>query len=355
MRCKAISSICSKSRWVTSGTLFDEPKIERILGYYLIINHPTFPRTLPLATELIMSNKFKGTKETLVLRKVNNAFIKPKINEFTISNNLTEDEEKVYMSMKLVLKNFQDKMKLAKASGQIDQARKYSSYLLALLIYLRQCVVSPMLPISKIFLDMTDLKNKSELSNIVCEEIKKCKLDKYLNDPKNIMSSRIKKVIETVNSRKNDKIVIFTCFRTCLDVIKHFLPKDRNVYTITGSDSITKRGETIEKFGKKNDDIIILTYDIGSEGINLQAGNTLLLIDFYWNNGKTQQSIGRLLRMGQKAKEINIYYFTSNTAIEKAIFEKQNQKFVVLDEMFTGQIKSKINRIKVDDIIKMIT
>ena len=169
------------------------------------------------------------------------------------------------------------------------------------------------------------------------------------------MSSRIKKVIEVVNSRKNEKIVIFTCFRSCLDVIKHFLPKDRNVYTISGSDSIAKRAETIEQFGKKNGDIIILTYNIGAEGLNLQVGNTVLLVDFFWNNGKTQQAVGRIYRMGNKANEINIYYFTSNTAIEKAVFEKQNQKLVILDEMFTGQIKSKINRIKVDYVIKMIT
>lgn len=355
MRCKAIASICSKNRWVTSATLFDEPKIERILGYYLIINHLTFPRTLPLAKELVMSNKFKGTKETLVIRKVNNAFIKPKVNEYTINNELTEDEEKVYMSMKVVLKNFQEKVKAAKIAHRNEDARRYSSYLLAMLIYLRQCVVSPMLPISKVFLDMIDLKNKSELCTIVSQEIKKCNLQDYLNDPKNILSSRIKKVIEVVNSRKNEKIVIFTCFRSCLDVIKHFLPKDRNVYSISSSDSIQKRGETIEQFGKKNGDIIILTFEIGAEGLNLQAGNTLLLVDFYWNNGKTQQACGRIIRAGQQAKEVNIYYFTSNTAIEKAIFEKQNQKLVILDEMFTGQIKSKITRIKTDDVIKMIT
>jgi len=359
IKCRAIASLHCKTRWVTSGTLFDEPKIERILGYYLIINHPTFPRDLPSVKNLVNSDKFKGTKETLVLRKENKNFIKPKINEFVISNNLTVDEEKVYMSMKKILALFNEKVIQLKLQGQNDEANKFASYLLAIIVYLRQCIVCPLLPISNIVLDISDYKNKSDLSKSLFNEIKKCDLDAYFSNPDSIYSSRIKKVIEVVNNRQSENIVIFTCFRTCLDTINYFLPKDRNVFCITSKDTLQQRNKIIEDFKKpttnEKGNIFLLTYQLGAEGLNLQTANTVLLVDFFWNNGKTQQAIGRVYRQNQMAKEVNIYYFTSNTAMEKVIFEKQNQKLIVLEELHNGQIKSKIDKIKTSEIIKIIT
>lgn len=359
IKCRAISSLHSETRWVTSGTLFDEPKIERILGYYLIINHPTFPRDLPNAKSLVNSPRFKGTKETLVLRKTNDNFIKPKINEYVINNDLTIDEEKVYMSMKKILALFNEKVTQLKLQGQNNEANKFASYLLAIIIYLRQCIVCPLLPISNIVLDISDYKNKSDLSKSLFNEIKKCDLNAYFCNPDSIYSSRIKKVIEVVNKRESENIVIFTCFRTCLDAINHFLPKNRNVFCIKSNDTLQQRNKIIEDFktpsvnGKGN--IFLLTYQLGAEGLNLQSANTVLLVDFFWNNGKTQQAIGRVYRQNQMAKEVNIYYFTSNTAMEKVIFEKQNQKLIVLQELHNGQIKSKIDKIKTSEIIKIIT
>lgn len=83
--------------------------------------------------------------------------------------------------------------------------------------------------------------------------------------------------------------------------------------------------------------------------------NTVLLVDMYWNDGKTKQSIGRILRFGQKAKEINIYYFTSNTAIEKVILQRQNEKLELLDEIANGPMTKQVSKIKVKEIINIIT
>jgi SNF2 family DNA or RNA helicase len=263
------------------------------------------------------------------------------------------------MSMKKILALFNEKVIQLKLQGQNDEANKFASYLLAIIIYLRQCIVCPLLPISNIVLDISDYKNKSDLSKSLFNEIKKCDLDAYFANPDSIYSSRIKKVIQVVNKRQSENIIIFTCFRTCLDAINHFLPKDRNVFCITSKDTLQQRNKIIEDFkvpsanGKGN--IFLLTYQLGAEGLNLQSANTVLLVDFFWNNGKTQQAIGRVYRQNQIAKEVNIYYFTSNTAMEKVIFEKQNQKLIVLQELHNGQIKSKIDKIKTSEIIKIIT
>lgn len=353
-RCKAIASLCANFRWCTSGTLFDEPKTERILGYYLLINDRSFPRNLPDTERKIKNSNFQGINESLVLRKNNESFVPPKINEYIINNTFSKDEEKVYLSMKIIMGILNERVQRLKNEGDIQGARLFSSYLLAMIIYLRQCVVSPLLPLASVAIDITDFQNKSILSTILNREFKNLELDGYLNNPDSAYSSRIKSVIKIVNKHPKENLVLFTCFRSTLCIIKSFLPKNRKVLTLTSNMNSQQRIDVINDFGVGKGNILILTYSLGSEGLNLQTSNTILLIDFYWNDGTTSQSIGRILRTGQKAKEVNIYYFTSNTAIEKAIYEKQRQKLVMLGELSTGRITSKIKRLKTDDLIKFV-
>ena len=46
-KCRALCSLYSKNRWVLSGTMFDEPKPERILGYYMLINDTGVEHNIP--------------------------------------------------------------------------------------------------------------------------------------------------------------------------------------------------------------------------------------------------------------------------------------------------------------------
>jgi superfamily II DNA or RNA helicase len=115
-----------------------------------------------------------------------------------------------------------------------------------------------------------------------------------------------------------------------------------------------ERFKLLEEFGVGKGNILLLTYDIGAEGLNLQASNTVVLLDFFWNDGKTQQAIARVLRYGQVAPVVNIYMFTGNTAIEKALFDKHDSKLTVIDELSKGQATTKISRVKIEDILNII-
>ena len=89
VKCQGIASLFAYNRWALSGTIFNEPVLERILGYYLIIDDEKFPRSLPDAKKYLSSPYFKGTTESLVLRKTNPSFIKTKINQFIVSHKLS--------------------------------------------------------------------------------------------------------------------------------------------------------------------------------------------------------------------------------------------------------------------------
>ena len=358
-KCQAICSIFSKHRWVMSGTMFNEPKTERILGYYCMINCQTFPRTLPDTEKFIRTNQFKGINQTLVYRppkQVTNKNGVVKYNQHIISHTLSEPEELLYISMNKILKIIQKKFYLYKNIQDTDNARKYSSYLLAMLGYLRQSIVCPLMVLAKCSLDMIDIEKKSELSAMIYNEFKSLGLEPYLNNVDSVKSSRMKSILEQIDKHQNDNITIFSCYRTSIDILKTYISTDRKVSSIDGSMSISRREAIINEFKIKGDkgNVLFLTYDIGAEGLNLQESNTVMLLDMYWNDGKSKQAIARVLRNGQKSDIVNIYVFTSNTGVEKAVLGKQDEKIDVINEMNIGPIKSKIKKIDVKEIIKMI-
>jgi SNF2 family DNA or RNA helicase len=357
-KCQSIGSISSDFRWVLSGTMFNEPIPERILGYYIILNDPYFPRTLPATIKFLKSSFFKGFRDTLVMRKTNPSFKEPKINKQIISHNMTIEEQTIYLSMKNIIKVISNKIRMSKVDGNVRQQRKFSSYLLAMITYLRQSIVCSLLPISNVILDMMDFQNKSELSQIINDNIQKLNLNEWMNSKNAAKSSRITKGIEIVNNHEKENVVIFFSFRTCLDLFHSFLEKNRLVYTITGSMNSSKRMSVLEEFKKPNENglgnILLLTYDIGSEGLNIQCSNTVLLMDFQWNHGKSQQAIGRVLRYGQTATDVNIYLFTSNTALEQGILEKQYSKLEILKDLLVGQQQTSIAKLSIKDILRII-
>lgn len=354
-RCQSLCSICSDNRWCLSGTMFDEPKPERILGYYVILNHPTFPRSVPAAKKAISNPRYKGLIETLVKREKNIEFIEPKINKIVISHDLSKEEIMLYMMMKETLSALQKKIKTFKSQNDKEGVKRFSSYLLVMLVYLRQSIVCPLIPISSISLDITEYKSKSELSKILHSKFTNMGLEKWLEDPNSIKSSRIKEVLKVLEKHNDEKVVIFTCFTTSVNVINHFI-KDRKVLLLTADMSIKKRGEVVEEFKneKSKNPVLFLTYELGAEGLNLQCSHTILIVDFWWNSGKTNQAVARVLRFGQMSEFVNVYFFTGNTGIEKAIFTKQQEKMTVLDELQNGPKKTVIKTIKMQDVLKLI-
>jgi len=160
-------------------------------------------------------------------------------------------------------------------------------------------------------------------------------------------------VLSKLDKHKTDRVVVFSCFRTSIVMLNHYL-QDRPVMFLSPSMNMKKRGDTIKEFEKTENGILLLTYAVGSEGLNLQCSNTAMLIDFWWNAGMTRQAIARVLRMGQEADVINIYYFTSNTGMENSLFQKQQAKLDIVNELMTGRATTKIKRLGMDEIIRLI-
>lgn len=352
--CRSIVALSAKHRYALSGTIFSEPKVEKILGYYCIINDDTFPKTIPDASASIKYRNYGGYEKSMIVRNNIVTFVKPKINEFIISHELTHEETKLYLAMKKLLLIINTEVKRFKKENDIHNARLYRGYLLIMIIYIRQSIVSPILPIANAMLNHVDNVKKSILSSKMLNLINSLDLLEWLNDSNNLVSSRINEVLKIVNKHQGEKLIIFTEYLSVVKLIRFLIPKKFNQLTISADMNLEDRKEVLQRFDDEPDNILVLTYKIGSTGLNLQTCRNMILVDLCWNAGHHTQAVARILRPGTLHRELNIYYLISNTGIENALLEKNKTKLELSEELKSSGSTKKIKTMNLEEVLKII-
>jgi SNF2 family DNA or RNA helicase len=356
-RCMAAASLSAHHRWLLSGTLFDEPKKKKLFGYYLLLNDHNAPRSYRDFVNYIKDPNYQGLQSTLVHRNKNPDFITPKVKKEIVSHPLTKVEAKIYSNIKNILKTMKAKLDEYKKRGDKINVKKFSSYIVGMIGHLRQCLICPLIPVTSMAIDVADFDQKNELSKIFMDRIGDLKLDKWLADENSIYSSRLNAVNEKLDKHTNERVIVFSCYRKILNVLADYIDEGREVFTITGSQNIEARKRVIEDYRQSKNGVLLLTYDIGANGLNLQCASTVMIMDLPWSSGVIDQSIARLLRQGQLAKIVHIYYFTANTGMENAVINLQISKKEVAEILMVGNWTrdAKIKKITSDEIVKLLT
>ncbi len=364
--CRSLCAISAKHRWALSGTLITNPKPERILGYYCLIDYPC-PRTLNEIQRYTSTANYGGIKESTIMRDKRSVKINVTTVDKIISHSMSHQEQQVYLMFKNMVLGINKRIRELKSRRvrheDALQIRRLSTSLLTTITYLRQSIVNPILPISSIMLQMTDYKLKNELAIIMNGEINKLNIRGWLNSENSILSSRIKAVLKELGKHQNDRVVMFVSHRTSVLIFEHFI-SDRPFFTISMDMNISKRKDSITEFENTKNGVLVLTYAIGSMGLNLQKSHICFIVDLEWSAHIARQAVARLVRRGQKSKEVYVYYFTSNTGIEAGVLNKQVQKDKVVNSITNGptdiEIKSTNMReyvsqlITIEDNIKIL-
>ena len=126
-----------------------------------------------------------------------------------------------------------------------------------------------------------------------------------------ICEDKQKKLIDLLNEIKNrnEKVIIYVKY---LDEINQLYEMDLDFVELTG---ICK--EDLNDF-KKDVDILVCTYGVGSFGLNLQYANNIIFLSQTFDFKMKEQAKYRIYRTGQK-KVCNIYNFYVDTGLEKLI------------------------------------
>lgn len=121
---------------------------------------------------------------------------------------------------------------------------------------------------------------------------------------------------------KSEKVVLFAFFRDTLFYLKENLERmGIRCALICGGMGKAKVDE-LRRFEQSEGPPVLLSSEVGSEGINLQFAKVLVNYDLPWNPMRIEQRIGRLDRIGQKAERILIWNFVAADTIDERIYDR---------------------------------
>jgi superfamily II DNA or RNA helicase len=137
-------------------------------------------------------------------------------------------------------------------------------------------------------------------------------------------------------SHPEEKIVLFSYFRPTLKYLNERLTSD-------GIDSIVLMGgphqeksDVLKRFSSPDGPSVLLSSEVGSEGIDLQFSRVLVNYDLPWNPMRVEQRIGRIDRIGQKASKIVIWNLFAEDTIDSRIYECLYKRLKIFEYALGG-------------------
>jgi len=155
-------------------------------------------------------------------------------------------------------------------------------------------------------------------------------------------SSKIEACISAVNAAPDeDKIIIFSQYRTMLDLVEFRLRQEGvEMCKLMGDMPLAERRSVLAAFQDpaKGIRVILLSLKAGGEGLNLQMANRVMLLEPWWNPAVELQAVQRAHRIGQK-KPVTAVRFVTRDTIEHKMSVLQEKKQLAFDGVFdTGKV-----------------
>lgn len=129
----------------------------------------------------------------------------------------------------------------------------------------------------------------------------------------------------------NRKIIIFANFKKTLEYLKIRLSKHGYGCAMIHGD-IKERYAELEKFRSNPSIQILLSSEVGSEGLDMQFCDAIVNYDLPWNPMVVEQRIGRIDRFGQQSPIVNIYNIVTKDSIQEIVYDRLLSRIGVFRE-----------------------
>ena len=156
------------------------------------------------------------------------------------------------------------------------------------------------------------------------------KILNYLPNPSyyHKIDDKFDSLLEELHNR-DEKVLLFTESRVTAEYIyKRVREAMPHIHAgqIDSKKSTTDKRDMVRRFDPKNNnnaavspedqiDLLVST-DVLSEGVNLQAGRTVINYDFHWNPVRLIQRVGRIDRIGSEHEIVDVVNFLPTTQLE---------------------------------------
>ena len=129
------------------------------------------------------------------------------------------------------------------------------------------------------------------------------------------------------------KIVVFSFFKPTLRYLHRRLSTDGiECRLINGDVAMPEREARIEQFATNPTVRVLLSSEVGSEGLDLQFASVVVNYDLPWNPMVIEQRIGRIDRIGQAAASITVLNLVAADTIEERILLRLYERIGIFKE-----------------------
>ena len=166
-------------------------------------------------------------------------------------------------------------------------------------------------------------------------------------------SSKLNQCMEILKDgiEAGHKILLFSGYTSMFDIIEKELAKDNIKYfKLVGSTKVDERIKLVDEFNSNSDvKVFLISLKAGGTGLNLTGADMVIHYDPWWNASAENQATDRAYRIGQK-NNVQVYKLITNNSIEEKIYELQNKKTELIDNMLDTNT-SFINKLSREEIM----
>ena len=180
-------------------------------------------------------------------------------------------------------------------------------------------------------------------------------------DPKDLKVEAFVKVLQDKDGMANNKVLAFSTFRHTLAYIaRHVADAGLRFGLVHGGVPDEERSELRRRFAlPKNDPNaldVLLSSEVGGEGLDFQFCDLLINYDLPWNPMRIEQRIGRIDRYGQMSESVAIVNLVTPGTVDADIYERCLMRIGVFHHAVGGseEILGEITR-EIHDIAESFT
>lgn len=144
-------------------------------------------------------------------------------------------------------------------------------------------------------------------------------------------SSLVNFLKKALQENPQEKFILFAYFKGTLKYIKERLDKDSISSCLLHGDIEGSKDEVLSYF-RDTKTSVLLSSEVGSEGIDLQFCRFLINYDLPWNPMRVEQRIGRIDRLGQKHQQISIVHYQINDTVEERILNRLYERIKIFEQ-----------------------
>jgi SNF2 family DNA or RNA helicase len=172
------------------------------------------------------------------------------------------------------------------------------------------------------------------------------RLDSLTKTPK--LDVLVELICSILSADPRSKIVIFSFFRTMLDLLATATATMTKSVIFSGAVSQKNRDLAKQTFAADPDTRLFLSSDAGGVGLDLPQANYLFSYDLPWSGGAFAQRQSRIIRLSSVFPQVTLLSLQVSGSIEEYQHHLLQQKKRVADAVVDGQGISRKGRLSLD-------